>query len=106
MEVNINSIQESIEQGEYRFTIHALERCIERHISPDEIKEAILNGEIIEYYPHDKYGSTCLICGITGRNRFLHVLCSLKPLWVITSYDPTLNSTAWDHNYTVRRKKK
>ncbi|HDH98876.1 MAG TPA: DUF4258 domain-containing protein, partial [Deltaproteobacteria bacterium] len=48
MKVKINSVQEGIKQGEYRFTIHALERCIERNISPNEIREAILNGEIIE----------------------------------------------------------
>ena len=106
MDVKINLIQEAIVQGEYRFTLHALERCIERNISPNEIKEAILNGEIIEYYAQDKYGPSCLICGITDKARFLHVLCSLKPVGVITSYDPTLNSKAWDHNYTVRRKKK
>jgi len=106
MKVKINLIQEGIKQGEYRFTIHALERCIERNISPNEIREAILNGEIIEYYPQDKYGPSCLICGITKKNRFLHVLCSLKPVWIITSYDPTLNPIAWNHNYTVRRKKR
>ncbi len=106
MEVKIKSIQKAIKYGEYRFTVHALERCIERNISPYEIKEAILNGKIIEYYPQDKYGPSCLLCGITEKNRILHVLCSLKPVWVITSYDPTLNSKAWDQDYMVRRKKR
>ena len=70
------------------------------------VSQSMPYGEIIEYYPQDKYGPSCLICGITEKNRFLHVLCSLKPVWIITSYDPTLNSTAWGHNYTVRRKKR
>jgi len=106
MEVEINSIRKAIKRGEYSFTIHALERCIERSISPNEVKEAILNGKIIEYYPQDKYGPSCLICGIIEKDRFLHVLCSLKPVWIITSYDPTLDPMAWDHNCTVRRKKR
>ena len=43
--------------------MHAFERSLERAISPDEIKSAILTGEIIEDYPKDKYGPSCLICG-------------------------------------------
>jgi len=105
-EGKIESIREAIRRGEYRLTIHAVERCIERNISPKEIEEAILNGEIIEYYSKDKYGPSCLICGIGHNNRVLHVLCSIKPVWIITSYDPTLNPSEWNHNYRVRRKKR
>ena len=65
MEVKINSIREAIKQGKYCFTIHAFERCIERNISPNEVKEAILNGDIIEYYPQDKYGPIIQRHGIT-----------------------------------------
>ena len=45
-----------VEKGDYRFTLHGFERCVERHISPDEVRDAILSGEIIEDYPEDKYG--------------------------------------------------
>ncbi|RLB75483.1 MAG: DUF4258 domain-containing protein [Deltaproteobacteria bacterium] len=105
-EAKIESIREAIRQGEYRFTIHALERCIERNISPKEIEKAILNGEIIEYYSQDKYGPSCLICGMIKKNKILHVLCSVKPVWIITSYDPTLNPSEWNRNYKIRRKRK
>ncbi len=36
-----------IKSGKYRFTIHAVERCVERDISPLEIIDALISGEII-----------------------------------------------------------
>jgi hypothetical protein len=35
-------------------------------ISVQEIREAIAVGEVIEDYPNDKYGPSCLILGFTG----------------------------------------
>jgi hypothetical protein len=34
----IERIKKQVEAENYRFTIHGLERCVERHISPDEVK--------------------------------------------------------------------
>ena len=94
-----------MKRGNWRFTLHGLERCIERGISPEEVGEAVLNGEIIEYYPCDKYGPTCLVRGITSRGGILHVLCSLESVWIITAYDPTLKPDEWDDEFKVRRKR-
>ncbi|MEA3385041.1 MAG: DUF4258 domain-containing protein [Thermodesulfobacteriota bacterium] len=44
--------------------MHGFERCVERRISPNEVKYAILSGEVIEEYPEDKYGQSCLIYGV------------------------------------------
>ena len=44
----IGKIKEQVEAESYRFTIHSLERCVERHISPNEVKYAMLSGEVIE----------------------------------------------------------
>ena len=46
-------------------TVHCLERSIERSIEVEDIECAIESGEIIEYYPEDKYGPSCLILGYT-----------------------------------------
>ncbi len=51
----LEGIKSNVRDGKYWFTIHALERRIERNISRIEIEDAILNGEIIEAYPQDKY---------------------------------------------------
>jgi hypothetical protein len=61
----IQNIRSQVVDGAYRFTLHSFERCAERSISPDEIRQVILSGEIIENYPEDKYGPSCLIYGIT-----------------------------------------
>ena len=101
----MEEIRKQVAAGQHRFTLHALERCIERSISPEEIKAAILTGEIIEHYPQDKYGPSYLVLGITGPGRALHVQCSLDPVWIITAYDPTLNPEEWEDDYRTRRKK-
>ena len=105
MEDLIHRIRACVKGGDWRFTLHALERCIERGISPKEVGEAVLSGEVIEYYPYDKYGPTCLIRGLTSRGRILHVLCSVEPVWIITAYDPTLRPDEWDDEFKVRRKR-
>jgi Domain of unknown function (DUF4258) len=61
-------------------------RC---RVRGEEVVEALLNGEIIEEYPEDKYGPSCLALGWTRAGRPLHVQCSLPPtVWVITLYEP------------------
>jgi hypothetical protein len=101
----IESIKKQVETGNYRFTLHGFERCVERSISPDEVKEAVLSGEIIENYPEDKYGPCCLIYGITREGKILHVHCSIDPVWVITAYDPTLKPEVWEADFKRRRRK-
>jgi len=101
----IESIKAQVKGGKHRFTFHALERCVERAISPQEIAQAIHSGEIIEYYPEDKYGASCLIRGITDEGRILHVQSSVEPVWVITAYDPTLTPEEWANDFRQRRSK-
>jgi hypothetical protein len=47
-----------------------------RRIRVQEIREAIANGQIIEDYPDDKYGPSCLILGFTTAQRPIHIQCS------------------------------
>jgi len=92
--MTITGIQDRIRQGDYRFSDHAVKRMIERNISRQEVEEALLNGEIIEEYPEDKYSPSCLVFGRTGRRRPLHVQVSLPPnVVVITVYEP--DPTQW-----------
>ncbi len=101
----IERIKRQVKAGNYRFTVHGFERCVERHISPNEVKYAILSGEVIEDYPVDKYGPSCLIYGVTKEDRVLHVHCSIDPVWIITAYDPTLNPEEWDSEFKRRIRK-
>lgn len=92
--MDIRLIQENVQKGEYYWRQHAIERSVEREVTEEEIAEVILHGEIIEEYPEDKYGPSCLIFGRTRRGRPIHVQCSLPPLvWIITLYEA--DSAEW-----------
>jgi len=87
--MTIKSIQDKIKESEYRFSDHAVKRMIKNSIGRHEVEEAILDGEIIEEYPDDKYSPSCLIYGKTIEGRNLHVQISLPPkVVVITTYEP------------------
>lgn len=88
----ITEIQEKFHSRRYELSRHAVDQTIRREISVGEIEEALLGSiEIIENYPDDKYGPSCLILGYTATGRALHVPCSYpsRPmLKVITVYEP------------------
>ena len=85
-------IQSKILQRQYEFSKHAVDQSIIRDIRVAEMEEAISGRcEIIEDYPDDKYGPSCLILGFTEDRRPLHLQCSYpsRPLIkIITLYEP------------------
>lgn len=91
----IDWIRTQVKQGNYQLKLHAVERASLRGIDPLEISEALLNGEVIEAYPEDKRGPSCLLYGKTQGGRDLHVVCGIASamIWVITVYEP--DPTAW-----------
>jgi len=99
----IEQIQEKIAQNQFEFSKHAVDQSILRHISVQEFREAVANGEIIEDYPDDKYEPSCLILGYTRAGRPLHFQCSypFRPLIkIITLYEPDPNQWV---NFRIRR---
>ena len=101
----IEAIREKIEQNDFELSKHAVDQSIVRNIQIIEIKEAISQGRVIEDYPNDKYGASCLISGFTTNNRPLHIQCSYpeRPLIkIITIYQPS--TQRWNNNFTKRKK--
>ncbi len=91
----IDAVRSKIENGLYEFSKHAVDQSILRNISIDELAESIENGTIIEDYPDDKYGPSCLILGFTNAGRPIHVQCTSgdrEILKIITLYEPDENS--------------
>jgi hypothetical protein len=87
----IEQIRQKIVQGQFEFSRHAVDQSLIRHISVQELREAIAAGEIIEDYPDDKYGPSCLIFGFTLAKLPMHIQCSYpsRPLIkIITLYEP------------------
>jgi len=88
----LDDIREKIAARQYEFSKHAVDQTIIRGISVAELEQAISpRSEVIENYPEDKYGPSCLILGFTSAGRPLHVHCSypIRPLMkVVTVYEP------------------
>ena len=65
----IDEIRAKISAGLFEFSKHAVDQTILRQISVQELLKAIDRGEIIEDYPNDKYGPSCLVFGCTTANQ-------------------------------------
>ena len=76
----------------------------DRMVSVRDIKQVINKGKIIEDYPEDPRGHSCLILGKDVEGRFIHVVCSPKDeyLALITTYIPSVEE--WKNDFSERRK--
>jgi len=85
-------IQEKVKQRRYRLTSHAERERGSDRITIQEIEEALLShqAEVIEGYPEDVRGRSCLVLGFTRGASPLHLVCGLgsKELIIITVYRP------------------
>lgn len=88
------------------YTAHAVDEMNteEELITTEEVRQVVLNGEIIEDYPEDKRGHSCLMFSAPGNKRPVHVVCAPKEeyLAIITTYIPSLEK--WHNDYKTRRK--
>ena len=87
----IEEIKRKFARDGFEFSKHATDQSILREISVREIRQAVSVGEVIEDYPYDKYGPSCLILGFTSAGRPLHIQCSYpsRPvIKVVTVYEP------------------
>ena len=86
------------------FLPHAVRQMArpERMITPAEVREVIENGEVIEDYPSDARGHSCLMLGPDQNGRQLHVVCSPKDeyLTIITAYVP--DPSKWSQDLRKR----
>ena len=86
------------------FLPHAIRQMSlpERMIKTADIRRVIFDGEVIENYPEDARGHSCLILGIDDEKRPIHVVCSPKDeyLAIITVYLP--DEDIWSDDLSVR----
>ena len=92
--------------GRLLFLPHAIQQMTrpERMISRREVRSIVEDGEIIEDYPDDARGHSCLMLGFGLERRPIHVVCAPKSeyLAIITAYLP--NPNEWSDGYRVRKK--
>ena len=100
----IDELRRKIIAGQLEYSLHAVRQMVARNITPEEVAQTILAGEVIEDYPEDKYGPSCLLFGNTANQRVLHVQCThaSRPLVkIVTAYEP--DPAEW--NETLKRRK-
>lgn len=74
-----------------------------RMIRTNEVEVVVTQGELIEDYPSDPRGHSCLMLGFGVASRAVHVVCSPKDeyLAIITAYLP--DPTQWSDDFKRRR---
>jgi hypothetical protein len=74
-------------------------------ISTREVRAVVIRGTVIQDYPEDARGHSCLMLGWGDKDRPLHVVCAPKPdyLAVITTYLPSPEQ--WELDWRTRRMK-
>ena len=90
MGADLRQIQRDVLYGKLVLTLHGAQEALAEQITTAEIREAILNGSILEDYPEHRRGPCCLIHGKTESGRDLHLVVTKEraPVRVITVYVP------------------
>jgi hypothetical protein len=72
-------------------------------ISVEEVRSTVLRGVVIEDYPEDARGHSCLMPGSGEEGRAVHVVCSPKQdyLAIITAWLP--EPREWSPDFKTRR---
>lgn len=93
----------AVNAGRVLWKKHALERMMERGISRNQVKQAILQGSIIEYYPDDYPIPSLLLARLQPEQ--LHAVVAYdaasQQCHVITAYYPDL--THFEADLITRR---
>ena len=107
--LDIDEIQRLVRQGEYEFSIHAQQERLEEDLDVTEIEAALVQGEILEAYPDDPRGESCLVLGYADVKPIHAVLgwASIRGedeniLRIITVYIP--QPPKWNDPQTRRRR--
>lgn len=101
-------IQTRVQARQYRLSSHAESEREADQITLQEIEEALLSDtfRVVEDYPDDPRGASCLVLGFTREAKPIHFVCGISlpdVMIVITVYRP--NAEEWI-DWRERREKK
>ncbi len=101
--ININIIRQMVKDEKIRWTNHVIVRLFQRNITQEDIEKVLLNGEIIEEYENDYPYPSCLVYGMSLKNKVIHVVCGIdkNELWIITAYYP--DNIKWKNDLKTRK---
>jgi hypothetical protein len=105
----VSEIIERIRESALRrllFLPHAIRQMSrpDRIVTPAEVEAVVATGELVEDYPEDVRGHSCLLLGFGDGGRPVHVVCSPREdyLAVITAYLP--DPSQWSSDFRRRLK--
>ena len=73
VEVDVFEIRLLVSEGRYEFSLHAQQERLEEDLDVIELAEALAQGMILEDYPDDQRGESCLVLGRAG-DKPIHVV--------------------------------
>ena len=104
---SIVTVVRNAAQKRMLFLPHALDEmnAPQELVTLQEVHAVIFEGEVIEDYPEDVRGHSCLMLGSGLNGRPIHVVCAPKNeyLAVITVYLP--NERRWAADWRTRRRR-
>ena len=102
--MDLEAIRAKVGSGKYVIAFTHTEKLRRRRITSGDVEGAIEFGVIIEEYPDDPRGASCLILGEVGQ-RPLHVVCGCldaEEILIITAYEP--DPEEWENDWKTRKK--
>jgi hypothetical protein len=93
MAITLKFICREIEKQSYEMSLHADDERLDDELTVLQLEYALLNGTILETYPDDPRGESCLVLGFTPEGTPVHIVCGRKSaghLFIITVYIPTM----------------
>lgn len=91
--MDIEWIKTRVRQNKYLWSLHADEERRNDGLEIQDVEEALLNGKVLETYPQDPRGASCLVYGECKKGVSVHIVCgknSKEWLVIITVYRPVL----------------
>ncbi len=100
--MEIQAIKQLVRNGKFVLSAHADQEAADEGIAIAEIRDALLNGEILEQYPDTGRGESCLVLGFAN-DKPIHAVCGWyrESIAIVTVYIP--KSPKFDDPWTRRR---
>jgi hypothetical protein len=104
-DARLAAIAVATRQGAVLIGPHTQDEMRQEGFTAADIVEALTSplAEVIEDYPQDQRGASCLILSRTD-GRPIHVIVTTppRPLFIITVYDPSLRPERWSPDFRGR----
>lgn len=101
--MDIEDIRRKIGEGRYEISFTHTEKLRSRRIKAADIEQAVKSGNIIEDYPNDPRGPSCLILVVSATDLciFLFARLEAEEILVVTAYEP--DSEEWEDDWQTRK---